>query len=940
MDEANDRGELFASPNAPRHESEPAHASIELPHRSESISKNENNESNDGSSHGEARPGSPAERTLQPSALGNEPPTSPITIEDAAPVHATVEREPQPSTLGNEPPVAPILIEDAAPVGSPVERNLETSTLDNGPSVAPITIEDAASVGSPVERNPQSSTLSKEPSVAPIIIEDAAPIGKPLPCQVSRRLILFVLISRLSDNPGRDTMPPPERPRVRNADNDANQNPTATNNQATYWNDPAIRQESPLFFPRSRQQTVEPVPWPRSSVPRTLHPQFREGSRDPIRNESPLFVDSRQQTVEPLPEPQPEPEPQPQPQPPPPTSALRESSRDVAGAEPSLFVGDGEETVELQQRQQREQRSPRPRHQPEPDMMMSGALQGDVDQPQDAPAVLDSETHALIVALEGIRQERDARPESHNSTPAPEARSEGDDNNNNNDADAGHEEEQSGTSESPPPMNEAAAYMRRANQKQQGLRKRKRGGHGRDSRSGTPAGPAVHKVHGFEIESYHPSRLEMPTRTDFLTPYARLNADLFKWGPPRKDMEGIATTMIARPPSIPDPMANEPNGRGRFQTAPRVVEEDEDEEAEDQETRTTPSPKPPAPVTLSTLPAEVRLDIFRRLLVSTRPIIVHKGWEELCRRERDPLTGRNRLLDFGLAPRVLEVCKKFFEEGVKILYGENTFKYRLRDLLAPPPVNVEMLPHNDNVESGSEYEPDEGEVARPPAKKPRRGKKSSKTDDFKGDINVEKYMPLIRHISLDAQHNRAGKDFMHSMAEAIGVFAKHAGATGGTISSLKVIIRPSHGSNQQISFTFVDFFHPNSPVMGAIRRLKPEFMHTDIMSLFLNGGRKNRRLTIDMRPQRTLARILAGGEDEWENDLAMKEMRFVKVKQSMTALKELSLHVGSCCQEYTEGEGPRNAEFFWFSEFGVDDEFDNDPDDPYDLDDMESQYWE
>jgi hypothetical protein len=322
----------------------------------------------------------------------------------------------------------------------------------------------------------------------------------------------------------------------------------------------------------------------------------------------------------------------------------------------------------------------------------------------------------------------------------------------------------------------------------------------------------------------------------------------------------------------------------------------------------------------------------------------------------DPVTGRTKKVDHGLDATILRLCKKFYAEGIPILYGENIFKYRLRDLLAPPPVDVEGLVNNHDAvlptpadESGSEYEPDERAAARPPAKRPRRSRKGNRSRFFfEGDINIEKYVYYFRHIVLDAQHNRAGKDFMHSMAEAIGIFAKHVNLDGGSrqtvdISSLKVIIEPGRGSDNQPSFTFVDFFQTDSPVVNNIRKLKPQFVHTDIMSAYLNMGRKNRRLTIDMRPQRIQARIHAGvDEDEWKNDIPMTRTRSERIKQSNQALNSLSNHIGSCCKEYSEGEGPRRSNFFWFTDIGADDDFEGD----HDLDDMESwnenesQYWE
>jgi hypothetical protein len=310
-------------------------------------------------------------------------------------------------------------------------------------------------------------------------------------------------------------------------------------------------------------------------------------------------------------------------------------------------VENSEEMEGIEQQQQPKRPSPRPPRQREEDFIMSGALGGDPDQPQDRPAEIDATAHALITALEGLAADRNRNTpsEDHDATmSAPSAPAEEENDHirdivNDNTSTSPEREQDAASSSNPRPMNAAAAYMRRATQKQQNLRKRKRASFGgRDSRSGTPtaaASPKVHTVHGFEIKSYHPSRLEMPTRTDFLAPYARLNAGLFKWGPPPGEdtasggAGGTATRMMAPPPCVPDPMEGEDDEPRGSRLSSRIVEEgDGDNEFQSLQLRQTGVTRRPASinhVTLSTMPAEVRLEILRQLLVSNRPILVHKG---------------------------------------------------------------------------------------------------------------------------------------------------------------------------------------------------------------------------------------------------------------------------------------------------------------------------
>jgi hypothetical protein len=86
---------------------------------------------------------------------------------------------------------------------------------------------------------------------------------------------------------------------------------------------------------------------------------------------------------------------------------------------------------------------------------------------------------------------------------------------------------------------------------------------------------------------------------------------------------------MAPPPCVPDPMEGEDDEPRGSRLSSRIVEEgDGDNEFQSLQLRQTGVTRRPAStnhVTLSTMPAEVRLEILRQLLVSNRPILVHKG---------------------------------------------------------------------------------------------------------------------------------------------------------------------------------------------------------------------------------------------------------------------------------------------------------------------------
>ncbi|KAI1632058.1 hypothetical protein F4809DRAFT_656987 [Biscogniauxia mediterranea] len=72
--------------------------------------------------------------------------------------------------------------------------------------------------------------------------------------------------------------------------------------------------------------------------------------------------------------------------------------------------------------------------------------------------------------------------------------------------------------------------------------------------------------------------------------------------------------------------------------------------------------------TLATLPTEIRDEIFRYLLLCKRDICVFRGWSLVFPR-------RKPRLDLA----ILYTCQVLRHQGLRILFGENTFRYRLRD---------------------------------------------------------------------------------------------------------------------------------------------------------------------------------------------------------------------------------------------------------------------
>lgn len=814
-----------------------------------------------------------------------------------------------------------------------------------------------------------------------------------------------------------DTMPPPPMPPpVSRRAPSRFATPLPQDEQASSRN---LRDESPLFMPRgdgehSGRNTAEP-PTPVMGRRELDRRHFERG--ESIRGESPLFMPSRAGTMEP----QLEPHPAQGSRFPFPFLAVPGNTRAIraVSTESSLFVDNSQSAQEPVPRATPETslpaisesraESPDQSHdephdegneegsdQANNDVFMSGALgqtplQGEdslsntdanVQPPpetlpniEDGPEQIEERRRIemLITDLEAPSQppapaptqsQRKRKRNPPTSTPrAPHESQAGDGDNDGN----------SSSSSTPGLQNDDnMGWMRRAAKTSLGLRKRNRNARRARPRGSRPPSVAssssssrpargAKMAYGLDV-TYGASKFEMPTRNDFVKPFATLNIARFRWGAPTEEPELPSGTQIfAPPPRVPDPMADSGDEFRRpntFQSRSRLPP------------REKAKPAAIRPVVehrrgyIELLPPEVREGIFSELLVDPQPIFVYKGWTMVCRQSRDtPLAPESVLY-----PAILSTCKTFFEEGKRVLYGENTFRYRLRDppgRIAPPPVDIEALAHSDSFnpeeiiqyddqiedESGSEYNEDEeaGVETRRSSRRRRRPSSSSE-----GHINIEKYMPFIRHITLDAEQNRTSRDVMEAMAEAIEVFcerepvqqisdkisdkslqkrskkkpnkspataAKTAPAKlESNIHTLNIVIHPSSIDNH-VNFTFVDFFVGSSPVIRAMKHLRPQFIKINIMSLFLNGGRrKNRRLHIDLRPQRIFSRVKASGEDEWAKDRLMRRARLIQVNLSNKVLNELSDHVRACCQEYAEGQEPRRGMYYWFDEFQDEDD--------------------
>ncbi|KAM4056118.1 hypothetical protein HRG_003040 [Hirsutella rhossiliensis] len=361
----------------------------------------------------------------------------------------------------------------------------------------------------------------------------------------------------------------------------------------------------------------------------------------------------------------------------------------------------------------------------------------------------------------------------------------------------------------------------------------------------------------------------------------------------------------------------------------------------------TPTPEPESePEGLFKLSAELRLKIYRELLLSYTPVVVHSGWHLVyrhpaTRQQQGERAGQHGL---GLCTAILRAHPLFCAEGLTVLYGENTFLYRLRD---PPPTvtDVSRLVYVDDEDECCDEEDDGGDDA--PGERVevedddgqesasdwdqdrraeqedggrRRRSRRRRTKKARCDIYVDKYRHLFRHIVVEAEHNRFSRSTMRAMARAIRTFGPGS-RPAANIQTLVVRVAPLRDprggpgpgdgdlepqQQQQQHFTFVDFFAPDSPVLKAIQAVECHFLRVDLMTRYMDGPaeRAGCSLTVDRRPEivaRRYYRDRCRGSrrlGDWLSDRAIRRERKRRARLVHRALQSLGDTVRKFCWSY------------------------------------------
>lgn len=300
----------------------------------------------------------------------------------------------------------------------------------------------------------------------------------------------------------------------------------------------------------------------------------------------------------------------------------------------------------------------------------------------------------------------------------------------------------------------------------------------------------------------------------------------------------------------------------------------------------------------------------------------------------------------GIPTSILRTCRDIYNEAIGVLYGRNTFLYKLRDQI-PRVTDVDRVAHIDEddavlpsntafdpsheagdedheVEYENHSDPDwqeepNGTHTHQPRRNRRRKTKSSAAE---ADINIEKHLHLFRHIIVEAEKNRFSSDTRSLMASAIKTFEYKPDAEnpspGTNIHTLKLRVAPTWENTgegeDEGRFTFVDFFSPESPVIKAVRGVQAQFVRIEMKCATDDEStREGFSLKIDMRDLRVANRVRCTNADMWKGDIVMQRNRRKRSLRANHALTSLDGHVAGLCEQHLKKDGPGGGawqEFF------------------------------
>ncbi|KAK3949655.1 hypothetical protein QBC32DRAFT_378141 [Pseudoneurospora amorphoporcata] len=326
-----------------------------------------------------------------------------------------------------------------------------------------------------------------------------------------------------------------------------------------------------------------------------------------------------------------------------------------------------------------------------------------------------------------------------------------------------------------------------------------------------------------------------------------------------------------------------------------AVQEDVEIAALDQPTET--------PFPLLRLPYEIREQILRHLLVSDKPVYVKRLWTEQVRSTRRSTRGRGHWgngegeSQHTIDTTILRSSRQMLAEGSSLLYSQNRFVYLLRD-----PAHAQV----DFASMLAEALKDSPKEVVSNGKRKRKADTQVTTGSYGlHEINIAKYGHLLRHLSIELEPNRSGKEYRELMERALDVLAsfdrrgRHllAGQVVDAktprifLHTLTITVSPENDHNNRrrsknspngnpepstFSSSAIELFDSRSTVMHALCRIDTQFL------------RFNMHIDED-----------AHGEDDDEfavNDHLMKEQRAKRGEEAVMALQTLKHRMYAGCE--------------------------------------------
>lgn len=325
-------------------------------------------------------------------------------------------------------------------------------------------------------------------------------------------------------------------------------------------------------------------------------------------------------------------------------------------------------------------------------------------------------------------------------------------------------------------------------------------------------------------------------------------------------------------------------------------------------------------LSLLSLPAEARIKVYQYALIAKSPIRVHGNWALVYPFQR-----------LNLSSKLLQTNSLVFKEASAVLYGDNVFKYVLRDVSNSIQYDTEMATDDNPLLPGEEDEDElyvDGHQSSSNARStstaeaklrrrlaPRKSRKLSEMD-----INLNRYIGHFRQIVVEAERNRWDEHTQKAMAEALRVFTtcEHRirlpncteisyNPIRPRLRSMTIRVTPStagfDGRPTSQSFTMVNFFDAKSEVMRQVTSLPCRWLYIHLIAPEKpKSSRSKSKSSVKTKGYNLSLDIdrlynTADESDPWKHDPVIEEQRSERLANCEAWLRNLRGKVQHHCRE-------------------------------------------